>query len=90
MKIPLLHLKKKKKKMAAAQVGPTWNLYLMHGAVRAADNGSKQLSLTMQEKLYREYAQKNSPNLFEHTTSTGAVVTVHVHEGKKCPFPAPA
>lgn len=71
----------------SAQVGPSWNLYLMHGAVRAADNGQKQLTLVMQEKLYREYAQKNKPALFEHVTSSGTTVTVHVHEGQKCPFP---
>ena len=73
----------------ATQVGPTWNIYLMHGAIRAADNGSKQLSLVSAEKLYREYCQKNKPQLFEHTKSDGSVCTVHVHEGKKCPFPPP-
>ena len=69
-----------------------WNLYLFHGAVRAADHGSKQLSLVSAESLYREYKARSGgdPNQFVHKTSSGKTVTVVVHEGVKCPFPPPA
>jgi hypothetical protein len=66
-----------------------WNMYLMHGAIRGADNGQKHCSHVTCEKLYRKYKDSHDPKTFAFPQPSGDV-TVIVHTDGRCPFPPPS